>query len=125
MKTGLMEKHVRRIVCRWENQKQNWKTFAFVAVLFGDRPTANPLHICTNLCLEIFKDIDTVAAERVKEAVEHTHEGEEGAGGAEGAGEGDEEEKRRIGGGGATNYDLYKYYNCIRLIVAYNKPLVS
>ena len=52
----------------------------------------------------------------MSEAVEHTHEGEEGAGGA---GEGDEEEKRRIGGGGATNYDLCNNYNCIRLIVAY------
>ena len=66
MKMGQLEKHVRRVVWRWGDCEQDWRTFAFVAVSFGDRPAATLLHICVNRCLSLFKKIDIVAAERVK-----------------------------------------------------------
>jgi hypothetical protein len=48
-------------------QEDQWRTYAFVAVSFGDRPAAAWLQICVNMCLTIFQDIDPVAAEHVKQ----------------------------------------------------------
>ena len=67
MKTSSLEKHVRRIVWRYGRKNEEWKTFAFVAVSMGDRPAATLLDICVKLCLTMFRDIDPVAADRVKQ----------------------------------------------------------
>ena len=36
MKMGQLENHDRRIVWRWEDCGQDWRTFAFVSVSYGD-----------------------------------------------------------------------------------------
>ena len=66
MKTGQLEKHIRRVVWRWGDREQDWRTFTFVAVSFWDRPAATLLHNCVNLCFTLCQEIGVMAAERVK-----------------------------------------------------------
>ena len=66
MKTGQLKKHIRRVVWRWGDCKQGWRTIILEAVSFGDRPAAVLLHICVNRCLRFFQKIYVVAAERGK-----------------------------------------------------------
>ena len=40
MLTGLLEKHIRRIIWRDCNKDDRWRVFAYVAVSFGDKPAA-------------------------------------------------------------------------------------
>ena len=46
MLTGLLEKHIRRIIWRDCNKDDRRRVFAYVAVSFGDKPAAALLEIC-------------------------------------------------------------------------------
>ena len=45
LRTGEVEKHVRRVVWRYGCQEAPWKIFGFRTVSFGDRPAAALLEI--------------------------------------------------------------------------------
>ena len=66
LKTGLPEKHMRRLVWRF-GPDQPWQDFGFVVVAFGDRPAANFLELGKNLCADAGKDIDPIASKKIKQ----------------------------------------------------------
>ena len=66
MFTGLVEKHVRRIVWRYGIRGTKWRIFGYLCVSFGDACAAALLEICFRLVIELFGTIDVVAARRLK-----------------------------------------------------------
>ena len=66
MITGLVEKHVRRLVWRF-SPEDSWQDFGFDTVAFGDRPAATLLELCKDITVEAGKDIDPDAAKKLKE----------------------------------------------------------
>ena len=65
LKTGLVEKHLRRIVWRFD-PNEDWSDYAFVCVAFGDVPAANCLEIGRNITADEGYDIDPIAATKIK-----------------------------------------------------------
>ena len=66
MKTGELEKHVRRVVWRYANTWSKWRHFAYQTVAFGDKPAGVYLDIVINKTANLFKNIDPEAAEKIK-----------------------------------------------------------
>ena len=66
LKTGLPEKHLRRLVWRFSTSEP-WQDFGFVVVAFGDRPAANFLELGKDLCADAGKKIDPVASKKIKQ----------------------------------------------------------
>ena len=66
MFTGLVEKHVRRIVWRYGVKGAKWRIFGYLCVSFGDACAAALLEICFRLVIVLFGAIDEVAAKRLK-----------------------------------------------------------
>ena len=65
LKTGDTEKHLRRFIWRFDPDGP-WKDFAFDSVHFGDCPAANFLEIGRDMTADAGRDIDEVAAEKIK-----------------------------------------------------------
>ena len=65
MSTGLLEKHVRRIIWRDCKGDGKWKVYAYVVVSFGDRPAAVLLEICIKKTIELFGHLDPEAAVKI------------------------------------------------------------
>ena len=65
LKTGMLEKHLRRVV--WRNGKKGavWKVYSFMVVAFGDRIAAVLLQIAIRITSEVYKDIDLVASHKL------------------------------------------------------------
>ena len=67
MLTGLVEKHVRRIVWRYGKKKSKWRIFGYLCVSFGDTPAAALLEVCFRMIIKMFGNIDPLAASRLLE----------------------------------------------------------
>ena len=67
LKTGELEKHVRRVCWRHGNPAGKWCTYGFNTVSFGDRPAASFLEIAIRRTAEMNQPIDPLAATRIKE----------------------------------------------------------
>ena len=67
LKTGELEKHVRRVCWRYGDANRKWSVFGFNTVSFGDRPAASFLEIAMRRTAEMNKCIDPVAAVRITE----------------------------------------------------------
>ena len=67
MMTGLVEKHVRRIVWRYGKKKSKWRIFGYLVVSFGDTPAAAFLEVCFRMIIRMFGTIDPLAANRLLE----------------------------------------------------------
>ena len=65
MSTGLLEKHVRRIVWRYGKKNAKWRIFGYKCVSFGDTPAAILLEICLRITIKMFGYIDIVASRRL------------------------------------------------------------
>ena len=65
LRTGEVEKHLRRVVWRFGNQNNDWRVFAFCTVSFGDKPAAALLEIAIKRVAELNKEIDPAAASRI------------------------------------------------------------
>ena len=65
LRTGEVEKHLRRVLWRFGNLDSNWKVFAFSTVSFGDKPAAALLEIAVKKVAELNSNIDPVAANRI------------------------------------------------------------
>ena len=61
MYTGLQEKHLRRIVWRF-NPEDPWETYGFLRVTYGDRIAACALEVAKKLIFELGKDVHLVTA---------------------------------------------------------------
>ena len=67
LKTGELEKQVRRVCWRYGNSSQRWNTYGFNTVSFGDRPAAFFLEIAIRRTAEMNQSIDPLASTRIKE----------------------------------------------------------
>ena len=65
--TTSTEKHMRRILWRFGNKDEEFTTYGVDQVMFGDRPAATITAIAIRETAEIYKNIDEVAAEKIKE----------------------------------------------------------
>ena len=65
METGLLEKHLRRIIWRDCDKDAKWRVFAYVVVSFGDRPAAVLLEICIKRTIELFGHLDPEVAMKI------------------------------------------------------------
>ena len=65
LRTGEVEKHVRRVVWRYGVQGAPWKVFGFRTVSFGDRPAAALLEIALKKTANISRELDPEAADRI------------------------------------------------------------
>ena len=65
LKTGLLEKHLRRIVWRFADSKKDWKVYAFLVVTFGDRPAGTILQIAIRIVCHAHFKIDPYAANKL------------------------------------------------------------
>ena len=65
MLTGLLEKHIRRVVWRYGDKRAKWKVFGYLVVSFGDTPAAALLEVCFRIVITMFKDIDLIAAHKL------------------------------------------------------------
>ena len=65
MFTGLLEKHVRRVVWRYGVKGAKWRIFGYLCVSFGDTPAAALLEVCFKLVIEMYGSIDPLAAHRL------------------------------------------------------------
>ena len=65
LRTGEIEKHLRRVVWRFGNPEKSWRVFAFCTVSFGDKPAAALLEIAIQKVAELHTAIDPTAAKRI------------------------------------------------------------
>ena len=66
MRTGVKERHLRRFI--WKFSKDDvWEDYAFDVVHFGDCCAATQLEVAKDLTAEAGREIDPVAADRIKE----------------------------------------------------------
>ena len=65
LKTGILEKHVRRVVWRHGDSKAAWRVYGFCVVTFGDRPAAVLLHIAILVTCQLYNSVDPLAARRL------------------------------------------------------------
>ena len=65
LKTGMLEKHLRKVV--WQHGKQGavWKVYTFVVVAFGDKIAAVLIQITIRLMVEMYKSIEPVASHKM------------------------------------------------------------
>ena len=63
MKTGLVEKHLRRLVWRLD-PTEPWKEYGIDRVHFGDRPAATLLELGKKLTAEAGVEIDPEASKK-------------------------------------------------------------
>ena len=63
LKTGPIEKNVRRILWRWGNTEAGWEVLAYNSVTFGDQGAALALELAKKIAAAEGVDIDPEAAE--------------------------------------------------------------
>ena len=56
IKTGLVEKHLRRLWFRVNPQHDDWKIYGFNCIQFGDRPAAALMNIAVEKAAETYED---------------------------------------------------------------------
>ena len=66
MRTGPMEKHIRRVLWRSGAVGTPWKIYGFAAVSMGDTPAANFMELTKKRTAHMAREIDPVAATRIK-----------------------------------------------------------
>ena len=66
LKTGVVEKHLRRLIWRF-SPDEPWQDFGFVVVAFGDRPAGEFLELGKNLCADAGQAIDPMASKKLKD----------------------------------------------------------
>ena len=66
METTDKELHCRRLVWRWGQQDQDWKTYGFTKVHFGDLPAAPLLELTKKAAVEEGRHIDPEVAEQME-----------------------------------------------------------
>ena len=66
MRTGPRERHLRRFVWRF-SEDDDWQDFAFDCVHFGDCCAATQLEVAKDMVADEGRDIDPLAADRIKE----------------------------------------------------------
>ena len=66
MRTGLVEKHLRRVLWRDCDGEQWWRIYAYIVVSYGDRAAAALLEITIKRTVELFGEIDKEAAEKIR-----------------------------------------------------------
>ena len=64
--TGDAEKHARRLVWRWGREDDEWTTFGFVKMHFGDQPAATGLEVAKEIAAEEGRSIDEDTASKMK-----------------------------------------------------------
>lgn len=64
--TGEEEKHARRLVWRWGKEDQDWSTYAFVRMHFGDVPAAAGLQVAKELVAQEGRKIDEDTANKME-----------------------------------------------------------
>ena len=57
MKTGLVEKHIRRLWMRMNPDVEDWKLYGFTCVQFGDRPAATLMTIAVEKASENYEEV--------------------------------------------------------------------
>ena len=67
MLTGRLEMHVRRVLWRNGETGTPWKIYGFVVVSMGDTPAATFMELTKRKTADMAKDIDVVAAKKIKE----------------------------------------------------------
>ena len=67
MKTGIKERHLRRLVWRGLDTTIKPKIYGMETVTFGDRPAAAQLEIAKRILAEKYEDINPLAARAIKE----------------------------------------------------------
>ena len=67
LKTGELEKHVRRVCLKYGDSKKQWRIFGFNTVSFGDRSAASFLEIAVRRTAHLNQHIDSFAATRIIE----------------------------------------------------------
>ena len=65
LRTGELEKHIRRVVWRYGVQEDDWRVFAFQTVSFGDRPASVLLEIAIKQTAQRFGTLDPEAAHKI------------------------------------------------------------
>ena len=66
LRTGEVEKHVRRVVWRDGDSQKQWRVFAFCVVSFGDKCAAAILEVAIKRTAQMNKDIDPDAALKIE-----------------------------------------------------------
>ena len=66
LKTELLEMHLRRIVWRSGDVSQKWRVYGLLVVAFGDRPAAALLEIVIKITVQMYGNIDPMAARRIE-----------------------------------------------------------
>ena len=64
MKTGVVERHLRRFIWKFE-ENDNWQDFGIDKVHFGDTPAACLLEVSKRKVAELGKDIDLEASQKI------------------------------------------------------------
>ena len=67
LRTGPLEKHIRRVVWRHGDVNEKWKVFGFPTVSFGDKCASTFLEIAIKKTAAMNEEIDPVAAQRIKD----------------------------------------------------------
>ena len=65
--TGLVEKHVRRVLWRDGKVGEPWRIYAFQVLSMGDTPSANFMELAKRKTAEMAAEIDKAAAKKIKE----------------------------------------------------------
>ena len=65
LKTGVIEKHLRRLIWRFSNEEP-WQDFGYVVVVFGDRCAAELLELARGLTADAGQSIDPEASRKLK-----------------------------------------------------------
>ena len=65
LRTGEIEKHLRRVEWRFRDPETSWRVFAFCTVSFGDKPAAALLEIAIRKVAELHTTIDPSAEKRI------------------------------------------------------------
>ena len=67
IRTGELEKHIRRICWRYGDTTKKWRIFGFQTLSFGDRPAASFLEIAIRRIAHMNQAIDPLAAVRIRD----------------------------------------------------------
>ena len=66
IKTGTLERHVRRIVWRYGDVSADWQIYGYDVVTFGDQVAGLALELVKRLAADMGKDIDADASYQIR-----------------------------------------------------------
>ena len=67
LRTGPLEKHIRRVIWRYGDNSKKWRVFGFATVSFGDKCASTFLEIAVKRTADMNEEIDPVAAQRIRD----------------------------------------------------------